>query len=54
MILRCGYVSMALSLWEASPSRTFTNGKKQDKESRKEKLYDLTEQNSQNTIRILH
>ncbi|GAE34032.1 UV DNA damage repair endonuclease UvsE [Halalkalibacter akibai] len=56
MKLRFGYVSTALSLWEASPSRTltFTNWKKQDKDSRKEKLYYLTEQNLQNTIRILH
>ncbi|WP_163536384.1 UV DNA damage repair endonuclease UvsE [Gracilibacillus sp. YIM 98692] len=56
MILRFGYVSMALSLWEASPSRTltFTNWKKLNKEDRKEKLYYLTEQNLRNTIRILH
>ena len=56
MILRFGYVSTALSLWEASPSRTmtFSNWKKQDKDSRKEKLHHLTEQNLNNTIRILH
>jgi UV DNA damage endonuclease len=56
MILRFGYVSTALSLWEASPSRTltFTNWKKLDEDSRKEKLYHLTEQNLKNTIRILH
>ena len=56
MILRFGYVSTALSLWEASPSRTltFTNWKKQDEESRMEKLYFLTEQNLKNTLRILH
>jgi len=56
MILRFGYVSTALSLWEASPSRTltFTNWKKQDENSRKEKLHHLTEQNLKNTIRILH
>lgn len=56
MILRFGYVSTALSLWEASPSRTltFTNWKKMDKESRKDKLYWLTEQNLKNTLRILH
>ncbi|KAB8125725.1 UV DNA damage repair endonuclease UvsE [Gracilibacillus oryzae] len=56
MILRFGYVSTAISLWEASPSRTltFTNWKKQDKDSRKEKLYHLTSQNLKNTIRTLH
>ncbi|WP_077624873.1 UV DNA damage repair endonuclease UvsE [Sediminibacillus massiliensis] len=56
MILRFGYVSTALSLWEASPSRTltFTNWKKLDKNSRKEKLYHLTEQNLTNTMRTLH
>lgn len=56
MILRFGYVSMALPLWDASPSHTitFTNWKKQDEESRKEKLYYLTEKNLKNTFRILH
>lgn len=56
MILRFGYVSMALALWEASPSRTctFTNWKKLNEENRLEKLYALTEQNLRNTIRILH
>ncbi|SDK46797.1 UV DNA damage repair endonuclease UvsE [Sediminibacillus albus] len=56
MILRFGYVSTALSLWEASPSRTltFTNWKKLDKNSRKEKLHHLTELNLTNTIRVLH
>ncbi|MGP4039654.1 UV DNA damage repair endonuclease UvsE [Gracilibacillus sp. D59] len=56
MILRLGYVSIALSLWEASPSRTltFTNWSKLDERSRKEKLHYLTEQNLKNTIRIIH
>ncbi|MRG86739.1 UV DNA damage repair endonuclease UvsE [Salinibacillus xinjiangensis] len=56
MILRFGYVSTALSLWEASPSRTltFTNWKKQAGERRRQKLYDLTEENLKNTIRTLH
>ncbi|SDM81464.1 UV DNA damage repair endonuclease UvsE [Sediminibacillus halophilus] len=56
MLLRFGYVSTALSLWEASPSRTltFTNWRKLDKDSRKEKLYHLTEQNLANTLRALH
>ncbi|MFC4401979.1 UV DNA damage repair endonuclease UvsE [Gracilibacillus xinjiangensis] len=56
MILRFGYVSTAISLWEASPSRTltFANWKKQDKDSRKEKLYYLTLQNLKNTKRTLY
>lgn len=56
MILRFGYVSTALSLWEASPSRTltFTNWKKQDEASRLDKLYYLTEQNLKNTLRTIH
>lgn len=56
MILRFGYVSMALPLWEATPSRTltFTNWKKLDEKNRMEKLYHLTEQNLKNTIRILY
>ncbi|WP_102029105.1 UV DNA damage repair endonuclease UvsE [Salirhabdus sp. Marseille-P4669] len=56
MILRFGYVSTALNLWEASPSRTltFTNWKKLDQEKRKEKLLYLTEQNLKHTIRTLH
>jgi UV DNA damage repair endonuclease len=47
MIIRFGYVSMALSLWEASPSRTitFTNWKKLEKDARMENLYELTEKN---------
>ena len=56
MILRFGYVSMALPLWDATPSHSFTfaNWNKQEEEARKEKLYRLTEQNLKNTIRILH
>lgn len=56
MILRFGYVSMALPLWEASPSHTitFTNWKKLDETSRAEKLLTITERNLKNTIRILH
>ncbi|WP_100405255.1 UV DNA damage repair endonuclease UvsE [Bacillus solitudinis] len=56
MILRFGYVSTALSLWEASPSRTltFTNWKKLDENTCNEKLYAATEQNLRNTIRALH
>ncbi len=56
MLLRFGYVSTTLSLWEASPSRalTFTNWKKQDTDGRKEKLHHLTEENLINTLRALH
>ncbi|WP_202078482.1 UV DNA damage repair endonuclease UvsE [Caldalkalibacillus salinus] len=56
MILRFGYVSRALSLWEASPSRTltFTQWKKLDHESRKEKLYLATEKNLKSTLRALY
>lgn len=56
LILRFGYVSTALALWEASPSRTltFTNWKKLDKDSKREKLLRLTEENLKNTIRVLY
>ena len=56
MILRFGYVSTALVLWEASPSRTltFTNWNKQEEEERNKKLLYLTEQNLKNTLRVLH
>jgi len=56
MQLRFGYVSMALSLWEASPSHalTYTNWKKLNEADRLEKLHSVTEQNLRNTIRILH
>ncbi|MEL3962315.1 UV DNA damage repair endonuclease UvsE [Lysinibacillus endophyticus] len=56
MILRFGYVSTALALWEASPSRTltFTNWNKQKEEERSNKLLYLTEQNLKNTLRVLH
>lgn len=56
MILRFGYVSMALSLWEATPSHTltFTNWTKLDESDRMEKLHSLTEHNLRNTLRILH
>lgn len=56
MILRFGYVSTALSLWEATPSRTltYTNWKKLDNQNREEKLHYLTKHNLNNTIRILY
>jgi UV DNA damage endonuclease len=56
MLLRFGYVSHALSLWEASPARTvtFTQWKKLTKEERKQKLYEAAERNLKSTIRALH
>lgn len=55
LIIRFGYVSTSLTLWEASPSRTitFTRYKKLTKEERKEKLLSITKENLQNTIRTL-
>ncbi|OCA82360.1 UV damage endonuclease UvsE [Bacillus sp. FJAT-27225] len=56
MKIRFGYVSTALSLWEASPSRTmtFTRYKLLGKEERKEKLLALTAENLKNTLRMLY
>ncbi|RBW68679.1 UV DNA damage repair endonuclease UvsE [Bacillus taeanensis] len=56
MLVRFGYVSHALSLWEASPARnvTFTQWKKLTKEERKEKLHGAAERNLKSTIRALH
>lgn len=56
MILRFGYVSTALSLWESSPSRTltFTRWKELDEHTRKEKLHKATKENLNNTLRALY
>ncbi|MFA9458789.1 UV DNA damage repair endonuclease UvsE [Halalkalibacter sp. AB-rgal2] len=56
MRLRFGYVSTALSLWEASPSRTltFTKWSKMERDQRREKLLHVTRHNLQATIRMLH
>ncbi|WLR50752.1 UV DNA damage repair endonuclease UvsE [Bacillus tianshenii] len=56
MIVRFGYVAHALSLWEASPSRTltFTNWKKLNKQERADKLYSIAKTNLVNTKRALH
>lgn len=56
MILRFGYVSTALSLWEASPSRTvtFTTWKKLSADERKNKLETVTKENLNNTLRTLY
>lgn len=56
MILRFGYVSHALSLWDASPAKTitYTNWKKLNREERTEKLKSITRQNLESTLRALH
>lgn len=56
MKIRFGYVSHALSLWDCSPAKalTFTRWKGMEKEERAEKLYTVTMQNLQHTIRMLH
>lgn len=56
MKIRLGYVSHAISLWEASPARTltFTRYKQMPAEERLEKLKAVTAQNLHNTLRMLH
>ncbi|MBT2689271.1 UV DNA damage repair endonuclease UvsE [Bacillus sp. ISL-47] len=56
MKIRLGYVSHAISLWEASPARTltFTRYQQMPSEERLEKLKTVTAQNLQNTLRMLH
>ncbi|GLV63056.1 UV DNA damage endonuclease [Bacillus mycoides] len=56
MIMRFGYVSHAMALWDCSPAKTmtFTSFKKLNKQEREDKLYDVTRQNLEHTIRILH
>ncbi|WP_409272542.1 UV DNA damage repair endonuclease UvsE [Neobacillus sp. SCS-31] len=56
MKIRFGYVSTALSLWEASPSRTmtFARYKVLGKVERREKLLAITAENLWNTKRILY
>ncbi|GLB59102.1 UV DNA damage repair endonuclease UvsE [Cytobacillus sp. NCCP-133] len=56
MKIRFGYVSHAISLWEASPARTltFTRYEQMPSEERLEKLKAVTTQNLQNTLRMLH
>ncbi|MCM3006605.1 UV DNA damage repair endonuclease UvsE [Priestia koreensis] len=55
MLVRFGYVSHALSLWEASPARTltFTRWQKLPKEERLEKLISVTRENIWNTKRAI-
>ncbi|PEP61916.1 UV DNA damage repair endonuclease UvsE [Bacillus pseudomycoides] len=56
MIMRFGYVSHAVALWDCSPAKTmtFTTWKKLCKQEREEKLYNITTQNLIHTLRILH
>ncbi|WP_283751064.1 UV DNA damage repair endonuclease UvsE [Bacillus cereus] len=56
MIMRFGYVSHATALWDCSPAKTmtFTSWKKLKKQEREDKLYNVTLQNLEHTIRILH
>ncbi|WP_078432035.1 UV DNA damage repair endonuclease UvsE [Metabacillus halosaccharovorans] len=56
MIIRFGYVSHALSLWDCSPAKslTFTRWKKLDVEERHDQLLYVTKQNLEHTLRMLH
>jgi UV DNA damage endonuclease len=56
MIIRLGYVSTAISLWDASPSKalTFARYKLLSKDEQYEKLLSVTAQNLENTARMIH
>ncbi|MFE4520978.1 UV DNA damage repair endonuclease UvsE [Cytobacillus firmus] len=56
MKIRLGYVSHAISLWEASPARTltFTRYQQLPEEERLDKLKTVTAVNLQNTLRMLY
>jgi len=56
MKIRFGYVSMSMSLWDSSPSKTitFTRYKQLSDSQRKEKLLAVTATNLANTKRMLH
>lgn len=56
MIIRLGYVSTAISLWDASPSKalTFARFGQLPEEVRYEKLLSVTYQNLLNTERMIH
>ncbi|KHE72093.1 UV DNA damage repair endonuclease UvsE [Halobacillus sp. BBL2006] len=56
MKIRFGYVSHALSLWEATPARTMTFSRynKLDESDRIQQLKKITEVNLRNTLRALH
>lgn len=56
MKIRFGYVSQALSLWDASPSKTVTYTRYQQlsQQERSEKLLEVTRLNLEHTLRMLH
>ena len=56
MIFRFGFVSNAMSLWDASPAKTLTFARysKLSKTERKEALLTVTKANLRNTMRTLH
>jgi UV DNA damage endonuclease len=56
MRIRFGYVSHAISLWNASPARTvtFTRYRQLKKDERMEKLLEVTRDNLRSTLRMLH
>ncbi len=56
MIIRFGYVSTAISLWDASPSKalTFARYGQLTEDGRREKLLSVTHQNLVNTERMIH
>jgi UV DNA damage endonuclease len=56
MKIRFGYVSHAISLWDASPAKTvtFTRYQQLDEAKRREKLLLVTKQNLLHTIRMLY
>ncbi|WP_071461024.1 UV DNA damage repair endonuclease UvsE [Bacillus massilinigeriensis] len=56
MIIRMGYVSHAISLWDASPARTltFTRYSQLSEDDRMEKLLDVTKKNIDSTKRMVH
>lgn len=55
MKIRFGYVSQALSLWDASPSKTltYTHYRRLSRQERMEKLLMITKLNLEHTLRIL-
>ncbi|MBU8914963.1 UV DNA damage repair endonuclease UvsE [Bacillus sp. FJAT-29953] len=56
MRIRFGYVSHAISLWDASPAKTLTFARYQqlNSEERAAKLREITKQNLNHTLRMLH
>lgn len=56
MKIRFGYVSQAISLWDASPSKTltFTRYQQLSRQEREEKLLSATKQNLNHTLRMLY